>query len=71
MHRTKQRLNLRLPTECDSPKVPNGASALRRPRLIFSSLGNGGKKRGGGGWPGSVTSDIFGGAEVNALRLCA
>lgn len=41
-----------------------------RPRRIFSSFGNGGKKSGGGGWPG-VISGMFGGAEVNADMLCA
>lgn len=67
-----QRLqDVRRPTEWVSPKRPSGASALRRPRRIFSSLGNGGKKSGGGGCPGSMRSGIFGGADVNALRLCA
>jgi len=59
------------PTECVSPKGPRGSSALRRPRRIFSSLGKGGKKRGGGGWPGKERSGKLGGAEVNALKLCA
>ena len=44
---------------------------MRRPRRIFSSFGNGGKNNGGGGWPGTDESGILGGAEVNALRLCA
>jgi len=61
----------RLPTEWVSPRRPRGASALSRPLRIFSSLGNGGKNKGGGGWPGSVKSGMFGGADVNALRLCA
>jgi len=60
-----------LPTECVSPKGPRGSSALRCPRRIFSSLGKGGKKRGGGGWPGKERSGKLGGAEVNALKLCA
>ena len=63
--------HLRRPTECVSPKGPRGSSALRCPRRIFSSLGKGGKKRGGGGWPGKERSGKFGGAEVNALKLCA
>lgn len=61
----------RLPTECVSPKGPRGSSALRCPRRIFSSLGKGGKKRGGGGWPGKDRSGKLGGADVNALKLCA
>lgn len=63
--------HIRLPTVCVSPNRPSGASAFKRPLRIFSSLGNGGKNRGGGGWPGSERSGMFGGAEVNALRLCA
>ena len=58
-----------LPTEWVSPSGPRGASALSLPLRIFSSLGNGGKNRGGGGWPGSIRSGMFGGAEVNELRL--
>ena len=42
----------RRPTECVSPRIPRGASALSLPRRIFSSLGNGGKKSGGGSCPG-------------------
>ena len=61
----------RLPNECVSPKGPSGSSALRCPRRIFSSLGKGGKKRGGGGWPGKERSGKLGGADVNALKLCA
>jgi len=58
-----------LPTECVSPSGPRGASALSLPLRIFSSLGNGGKNKGGGGCPGSIRSGMFGGAEVNELRL--
>lgn len=61
----------RRPTECVSPTFPRGASALSRPRRIFSSFGNGGKNRGGGGWPGMFKSGMFGGADVKALRLWA
>jgi len=67
----KTRIILRRPIECVSPKSPRGASALSRPRRIFSSFGNGGKNSGGGGCPGSVRSGMLGGADVNALRLCA
>lgn len=66
-----EQMYARRPTECVSPKIPRGASALSRPRRIFSSLGKGGKNKGGGGWPGRVKSGILGGADVNALRLCA
>lgn len=59
-----------LPTECVSPRIPSGASSFMCPRRIFSSFGNGGKKSGGGGWPGA-RSGMFGGADVNADRLCA
>lgn len=41
--------DVRLPTEWVSPRGPKGASTFKRPRLIFSSLGKGGKNRGGGG----------------------
>jgi hypothetical protein len=61
----------RRPTECVSPNGPRGSSALRCPLRIFSSFGKGGKKRCGGGWPGNERSGKLGGAEVNALRLCA
>ena len=57
-------------TECASPRMPSGASSFMCPRRIFSSFGKGGKKSGGGGWPGA-SSGMFGGAEVNAERLCA
>ena len=50
--------------------MPSGASSFMCPRRIFSSFGNGGKKSGGGGWPGA-RSGMLGGAEVNADRLCA
>ena len=59
------------PTEWVSPNRPKGSSALRCPRRIFSSFGKGGKNSGGGGWPGIDISGIWGGADVNALRLCA
>lgn len=61
----------RRPTECVSPNKPKGASALRWPRRIFSSFGNGGKNKGGGGCPGRLRSGILGGADVKALMLCA
>ena len=61
---------LRRPTECVSPSGPSDSSLFIRPRRIFSSFGNGGKKSGGGGWPG-IISGMLGGAEVNADRLCA
>lgn len=57
-------------TECVSPRMPSGASSFMWPLRIFSSFGNGGKNNGGGGWPGA-RSGMFGGAEVNAERLCA
>ena len=45
----RSKMNRPLPTECVSPNIPRGASSLRRPLRIFSSFGNGGKNRGGGG----------------------
>ena len=57
-------------TEWVSPRMPSGASSFMWPLRIFSSFGNGGKNKGGGGWPGAK-SGMFGGAEVNADRLCA
>lgn len=65
------RASVPLPTGCVSPNNANGASAFIRPRRIFSSLGKGGKKSGGGGWPGSVMSGMLGGADVKAERLWA
>lgn len=56
-----------------SPSPPSGFSTLSRPLRIFSSFGNGGKKRGTGApcTVGALGSGMFGGAEVNALMDCA
>jgi hypothetical protein len=71
MHHKRRAEHVRRPTEWVSPNGPRGSSELRCPRRIFSSFGKGGKKSGGVGWPGKERSGKLGGAEVNALRLCA